>query len=78
MLEHKYKISMQLVLTCIIRFILEYLEQIMKPLSLLVTLFENLKVFRGLFALLCFFKFKMEAITAEICGGRMHINMIRC
>lgn len=52
MLEHKYKIGMQLVLTCIIRFILEYLEQIMKPLLLLVTLFENLKVYRGLFALL--------------------------
>lgn len=52
MLEHKYKMSMLLVLLCIIRFILEYFGQIMKPFLLLVTLFENLKVFRGLFVLL--------------------------
>lgn len=55
MLEHKYKMSIHLVLVFIIRRILEYPELIMKPLLLLVTSFKNLKVFRWWFDFLfCF------------------------
>lgn len=55
MLEHKYKMNIHLVLICIIRFILEYPELIMRPLLLLVTLFKNLKALRWWFVFLfCF------------------------
>lgn len=48
----------------------------MKRLWLSVALCNNLKVIRGwLVGLL--FKLKMEAMTAEVCGGRACVN-VRC
>lgn len=76
MLEHKYKMSIHLVLISIIRFILEYLELIMKPLLLLVTLFKNLKVFGWWFGFL--FYFKNTNLRCNSFWGRMHINIVRC
>lgn len=58
MLEHKYKMSIHLVLICMIKFILGYPELIVKPLFLFVTLLKNLKVFRG--CLVFFFVFKIQ------------------